>query len=504
MLSGCTNENSKPVVTHQDISYAPQPSSLTIPVTVNFSAVKQLAENKVPQQLANINQNINACVPKQTAKICALPKTSCKKRLDLPGGGWTCIGGWYVSGCSKWIINDVSPQIDCKVRGKVNRGSFEVIGQGNRFVASSLVDFDIDANERGELGAALRVNASGKAQLMLESDIDISEDWQLVADPNFYYHWDKNPILKVGVIDFDIKKQLNEEINQRKGEFVGELKQAINQISLQDVAQKTWETAHQPFRLTDDLWLQLAPQQIGFSKPVFNQEQANFSLMFAGNDSHITFGDKPKSTTVFTPLPPLSKDTQANGVSANLGVKLTFDAIGEHIANRLAQNNVFELEDPLLGQATVTINSIKIHQTSNQALAIGISFDVDAQKNSFDTQGLIWGTSNAELNKDSRMVRIKNLDYGAATDNKAVNLLIKVLQLPVIKHKIESLLVLDYGDLVEQALSGAIGQHTETKIADNLVASYKIDDANLDDVQVSGDAIVVGIRVNGKLALAYQ
>jgi len=85
---------------------------------------------------------------------------------------------------------------------------------------------------------------------MLESDIGISEDWQLVADPDLYYRWDKNPKLKVGVIDFDIKQQLNDEINQRKGELDGKLKQAFNQISLAKLAQSTWETAHQPFRLS--------------------------------------------------------------------------------------------------------------------------------------------------------------------------------------------------------------------------------------------------------------
>ena len=110
---------------------------------------------KIPNPLVAVDQQLEACIPAKYAIVCPVPKISChwfKCRKD---------------GCAtKEIKTKVTPDISCRIVGRVDRGTILLTGAGNTLAMTMPVSIDVSAKDVG--GIVKSVTATGSANVRCE------------------------------------------------------------------------------------------------------------------------------------------------------------------------------------------------------------------------------------------------------------------------------------------------------------------------------------------------
>lgn len=86
-------------------------SAIVIPISAKLVDLQERLNSEVPSVLYAVNENRDACVPAKWAKYCLIPR---------PFGG-----------CIQEAKTQITPAIDCHLKGSVTRGKITLSGSGD-------------------------------------------------------------------------------------------------------------------------------------------------------------------------------------------------------------------------------------------------------------------------------------------------------------------------------------------------------------------------------------
>ena len=147
-FAGCSKETSTPAPTrlNSTVQMPIKESTIVVPVAISVPQLRDKLNAQVPRRIYSMDEERDACVPKQTAKVCLLPHPE----ISLFGHKV------QDASCGQWVVTDVSPAIDCHLAGAVDRGDIQLSGNGSTLNVSVPLSASVTARGEGRSGRTFR------------------------------------------------------------------------------------------------------------------------------------------------------------------------------------------------------------------------------------------------------------------------------------------------------------------------------------------------------------
>jgi hypothetical protein len=402
--------------------------------------------------------------------------------------------------CGQWVVTDVSPAVDCHLTGAVDRKDIQLSAMGNSLTASVPLSAWVTARGRGELGKNVQVTANGDMMLTGRITADVTPDWQpqLTLDPS--YTWTTPPNFHILGIDVTIADKVDPPLRNAMEQFKGVLLQRVQDLKLRASAEQLWKKAFEPLAVSHspDVWVRFTPQQVGLSGVSSDEQSLNLNLMASGVTETFV-GPKPTPSPVTT-LPPLRKDLPSAAFAFYLPIYADYSAAAETLKKLLRVGESQEFSVPSIGLTRVTFTDVTLYPTTGNAIAIGISMQAKPPQRWFAATGTAWITGKIKIDSATEKLEPEELDFGAATDNTAANLLASIARAAPIRSKIEASLTYDFSKEYTNALQRANAALNQS-LPDNIALSGAITQANVDQITATAHGVYMGMHILGNVRI---
>lgn len=482
-LTGCGDDASSvpPPRTGTTADLPEQVSTISVPFSIDLEALRDRLDAEFPRRLAEIDERKENCVPPRYAKVCVVPRL-------------------FRRGCAKWVKTKVSPGIDCEIEGKVDRGRLEIGGSGNVLEVSLPVKASVTVRGRGGIGKHIQETASGAIDATARIAMEITKDWQPTAKVEADFHWTERAHVDVLGFRITFGSKVKPEIRKALDRIERDLPRYLQELKLREHAEKAWKEAFTSAQIgkKPDVWLRFAPRQIGLSRLRIGDGALQIDLTASGL-TQTFIGSRPENLPP-TDLPPLEEDLQPAGFNFFLPVFADYATLEHLLEHSLGLDEKRTYSTPEVGDVGATFRDVTIYQTTDNAIAVGLTIDADPPGQLFDAKGTIWLTAKPRIDDDAKKIAPVSLDYGARTDNEATNLLVTIASIDPIRTKIEQALTYDFSKDLEKALVEANAALNQPLGRDFLMEG-EIETAGVDDLVPTPLGLYLSLDVQGRISV---
>jgi hypothetical protein len=162
-----------------------------------------------------------------------------------------------------------------------------------------------------------------------------------------------------------------------------------------------WELLNRPIRITDDVWLVLAPERLRLGSVAGTGRVLTAQVGLDARPRIVT-GARPVVDS--NPLPPLARDTATNGFH------ILIDGIVDYPTASRAMTTGLRGKTLAQRGRSVTVESVTVSPAPHGRLALGVSFSGDA-KGTLRFIGVPW------YDAGTHEVTVPDLDYDLRTDD---------------------------------------------------------------------------------------
>jgi hypothetical protein len=236
---------------------------------------------------------------------------------------------------------------------------------------------------------------------------------------------------------------------------------------------------NRPIRLTDGVWLTLQPEQLRMGKVRGEAKVLTVPVSLDARPRIVT-GEEPR--TAASPLPPLSKDTVADGFRVEMDGLIDYGTATKAVTSALAGRRFTR------AGRTVAVENVSVMPASRGRLLLGISFAGDAT-------GRLQLVGTPRYQPALGIVDVPDLDFDLDTDSKLVQgfawLRSDDLRATIRERaRVPVQPALDKGR--ELLLSGL-----NRKLGDAVTMSATVDSVAVKGLYVTRDALVVRAEATG-------
>ena len=171
-------------------------------------------------------------------------------------------------------------------------------------------------------------------------------------------------------------------------------------------------------------YVNLTPRKIGLSG--FRYE-GNGIRMALGITATTEVSTTPLPTPTTLPdLPPLASiDAVSNELSLSIPLRASYEEVERALTNALSTGE-FEVPTPA-GNCTVLVSAVSVYPAGNQ-LVLGLRFDARFDTQVADVKGWVYLVGEPSLDTQSQTVKLKNIAFTRAVDNKLWSILSAVFR----------------------------------------------------------------------------
>jgi hypothetical protein len=452
-------------------------SLVVLPIVASIPELQAKLEAEVPAQLFAIDEDRDACIPAQWIDECLIPN---------PFGG-----------CIQRIKTKITPEVDCHLKGWVNRGSIQLGGSGNTLALSMPVSLSVTAK-----GLGIQETADGSATVAASASFDLSAAWEPTANVTADYKWNDKIGVDILGIRITFAGEVDPEIRKAIARFQETLPAELAKLKIKDRAAEAWPKGFVSIKAADDppVWMRFSPTAIGYGGYRVADGQIRVNLMAAGLAETFLGGEPPKPPP--TPLPALIRDLPNPGFQFYLPIFADYEALASAARKALKAGTIQSVDVPTVGQVQVTIEDIAFHQTTGEELAIGISLRADPEGQFLDTRGTVWLTSKLSVDNEKRLVTAEGLKIFGRTDNDAFDLLVSIIQLDPIMDAIRSSARYDFSEQHEQSMA-KVNTQLRRQLSDEFYFDGHVDSIAADTVSAGPTAIQIGLSASGSGELHF-
>lgn len=484
-LGHCEMAASAPPPPREDstTTFPERPSSVSLPVTIRLSDISDRLNTEVPRQLFAIDENRNACVPAQWARICLIPRL-------------------FRGGCAQELNTKISPEIDCHLEGTVKRGDFRVTASGNEIIVTVPIDASVTARGRGEIGKHIQETGKGSIEARARITADISEDWQPIVRIKPDFTWTDRAHIYIDLLRLKITfaSKLEPKIREVMDQLQSTINSEVKKLKVRDTAETMWKKGFEATRVSSapDVWFRFIPHEIGLSGFTSTTNSLDVRLTAIGL-TQVFVGFKPDPVNQ-APLPPLRKNIADGPFDMYLPVFADYSTVSQTLESVLRINEKQSLAVPKIGDVDVVFRGIESYPAKDHAIVIRLTFEADPPGHFFDAKGSVWIKAKVKIDSSGKKLIPHSLEYGVEADNSAADFLLAIAQIDPIKSKIEKAITYDFSKQYEHALTVA-NEAVNQSVSKDLMLEGAIQRAGVDEVGVTADGIYMGLEVTGYLKL---
>lgn len=419
----------------QDLS-----STIVVPIAIDLAYLEEKLNEDLPVRLTAINET----------KVCVKAKWL---KTKVPH-----FDGFKIK--SRMLKTKVSPEIRCNIRGYIDRlDKLALSGSGDSLLFSLPVHATVTAK------AGISETAVADATFFASATIAIDSDWQPRATVDTDFKWDRRPELELfNLVKVTFGSKVEPALRKQLQKFEQKIPRQLSRLDLKDKVQSTWDDIQQPVKISSHpaIYSSFTPDYIGYTGFEIENGQLTSRLIIRGQTT-IT-GEQSAAAAPPVPLLPLMHASNDNS-----SFRLVVPTIVEeaHIQSYIDR----ELEEPLVLSVnnkgisgTLTIHNFNVNLSDPGTVTVTASIDFDNRKpwlERIDYFDWFSFTGNIELNVDPQLdsenstLSASDVQLRTDTSSTVADTLTEVLNLPLVKTKLSSLIHYDFSADINKGIQAA-------------------------------------------------
>lgn len=297
---------------------------------------------------------------------------------------------------------------------EAHRGPFTAFASGSELHLRSTVGYEARGFYKPLIGPTLSAGCGDHEQrprmvLELATPLTLTDRWHLASrarlvriEPASLAATDR---CDVSLLHKDVTDQVVEAARSAIVEHLPDIDRRIGEIDLRPQFTEWWALLAKPIALADGVWLSLGPEQLRMGKVRGQQRTLNIPVTLDARPRVITGTQVPDAPV--PPLPPLGRDTLANGFHIMLDGDVDYLTASRALTSAIGRRTVEERGKRL------RVDSVMVTPAKKGQLALAITFSGDAR----GTLRFI-GTPAYDARRGE--VTVPDLDYDLAVNDKLI------------------------------------------------------------------------------------
>lgn len=493
LLTACSDDvgNPAPPRIETPANFPKQASTIVVPLTVSLDDIEAKLNTSTPQRLWTINQREPKCIPAQSVRICPVHVKKCK--------GKDCKN----IACKIGIKSTkVTPDVPCTIVGQVTRGRIRLSGRGDVLLVHMPIRAVISARDVG--GVIKRETANASADVRAVVKMSITNAWSPVAKVNIDYSWKEPPGINFLGKRIQFTSKADAKLTTVIAGLERDLSWEIASVQTRAIIQEAWRQGFTSIMLNRErpaAWMRITPQRLSFGGYRVRGRQLELTLA-AETITETFIGARPDDPEK-TPLPPPGRVVPNKGLRFHIPVLADYaelEPVVERALKKLAAKGI-SLDS--IGPVDVEFGKVTIYATEGGKLAVGIQASADIIRSPLPgTKGEIWLSAVPFNQANSQIIKVRDLQIAARTDNQAVNLLMSLFSDAEVLAEINAALTEDFNKDYEKVLLAARKAISQRREGD-FTLSAQVDNVSHGTVMVTGSGLFLPVDVTGKANIRY-
>lgn len=428
-LAGCSSEHERPAppkVTEAPV-FPGQSSSVAVPIDISLDAIQRGLEARAPKELWQIDEQ-HKCVAAQRVKVLG-------QRVK------------------------VTPDIGCRIVGRVMRGPVNISGDGQHIRIALPVRATISARDVG--GVLKGETATGSAIVHADARITVDRDWNPHAKVDLSYDWTNPPGIDFLGQRIRFVDRADKELAKVLANLEREIEKEVANARLRPIVADAWKQGFTVVSLNREkppAWMRVTPTAIGFAG--YRVEGRNLRMVIAAEALTETFvsDEKPAAATP-TPLPAQLTAPKNTGLRAYIPVFADYAQLEPVLLRALRKLAKKGIRVEGVGHVNARFDKVTIYATENNRIAVGIDAQVEPVGDKIGSwgkaNGRVWMTAVPYHSADSEVVRIRDLQIYGSADRVAADLLLRLASSDAVRQEITNGLAEDFGRDYQKVLTAA-------------------------------------------------
>jgi hypothetical protein len=345
------------------------PGTIVAPLSLELGGALRALEQEVPRRFGNITQRL--AMPGSSRKSYAFEVTRDPFRVSFAADTVLLSAIIHYQGRA-WFDPPIGPDVngECGTKGERPRARLEV-------------------------RALPRLTSTWKLQVKTR----LAEVAPLTAT--------ERDQCEVSFLKLDVTGKVLEAATRALERILPQVERKISQLDVRTPLSKIWADLQKPIRLSDSLWLLLAPVAVNVGSMQGSRQavQADIGVTAA---PRIVTGSKPIFRPL--PLPPLGTLRTDQGFALLVEGAFDYGVMSAELTNRLAGQSV------RAAGGVLEVQKITVFGVGSGRLALGLDFDGTAR-------GKVWLLGKPSYDAASGILSVPDLDF----DTKSAGLLLRGL-----------------------------------------------------------------------------
>lgn len=380
---------------------------------------------------------------------------------------------------------------------EATRGPFTAFADGRLVHLQATLDYAVRGWYKPiigpTIGAGCGKDPHTRPRLVIEmaTPLTLTDNWHLASHAQIVRVEPASTLPQdhcdVSILHKDITPRVVEAARIGIIDHLPDIDKKVAEIDLKKRFVEWWGLLSRPIRLTDGVWLLLGPDRLAMGRVRGTGHTLRVPVTLAALPRIVTSVDTPRVAT--TALPPLGRDTTANGFRILMDGVVTYDAASKAVAAALNGRKLTE------SGRTVRIDSTFISPASRGRLAFTVAFSGDAQ-------GRLRFLGTPVYNAKKREVLVPDLDYDLQTDDNLINTY-AWLKADDLRAQFRQRARFPVGDAIDRGKQLLlIGLNR--KIGDALTLGAKVDSVAVKGLFVTKSGLIVRGEANGLAFVAVH
>jgi hypothetical protein len=449
-----------------------QTSTIVVPVSARIADLENGLNQRTPQQLWQIDQPGQQCVPAQRIKLFG-------KKIK------------------------VTPTIRCRIVGQVTRGRIRLGGQGNALTITMPIRAEISARDVG--GIIDRETATGAATVRAVARLSLANDWSPRAKVTIAYDWTDPPGIDFLGQRIRFTSKADAKLASVIARLERDLPKELTKLDARDRLAAVWKQGFTSIELNREkppVWLRVTPRQLGFGG--YRITGRNLEMTLAAQALTETFVGARPADPAPTPLPPPTRQVGARGLRFFIPVLADYAELEPVVSRTLDKLSKKGITLSGVGPVDAEFGKVTIYATEGGRIAVGIEAKVQARHHAFaTTKGVVWLSAVPFNTANSQVVQVRDLKIAGQTDSQTVNLLFALFEDPGVLENIRQSLVHDFAGDYQKVLTkarDAIAGHREG----DFVLSAKVDSVRNGTLEATGEGLFLPVEASGAATIVYR
>ena len=402
-------------------------------------------------------------------------------------------------------VRHVCQDVDYKVQ--VDRtGSVTVSPAVNKVHLSTTVSITGQAGFSGDVAKALALdkkNFRGGIEGSADISVDLDDHWCPHLGVTAGYRWtDKGQLEIIHNVWLGIEGQVGDKLKDQINSAVAKLQSSLTCDTVPKAVRDIWHAysfaVPIPNLPGNSAYVNFTPTSAGLSGIGYGATDLGLAMTMGGTVEVTT---SPASTTPAADLPPLTRiPATSDKIAIVLPVKIGYDDAAK-AALAYFKGRSFEADTPA-GHVKAVVTDLDVYPSAGR-LALALGFSATTPHRIFDTKGNVYLLAEPVLDAGQQIVKLQNVSFTAALDNKLWSTLVTVFNGPI-KALIEQKAVFDLKPRIADLRAKIQPQLVAAAAKEKIVLTLKQDFVGLRSINLEDKTLEVVAEFDGTADLVVR